>query len=111
MVEVKTRMDKGGRVVVPAAFRKALELKPGDEVRLVLEEGQANSITLLVTSATSSAKAKSKAQGPTDENEARRKRIAAAIEQAQAVVAKYVPEGRSLSEELIQERRQEAANE
>ncbi len=56
------------------------------------------------------AEAENKAQGPNEEKGARRKRIAAAIEHAQAVVANYVPVGRSLSEELIQERRREAAN-
>ena len=34
-----------------------------------------------------------------------------AVKQAQALIRRYVPEGRNLSEELIQERREEAARE
>jgi AbrB family looped-hinge helix DNA binding protein len=36
---MKTTIREGGRLVIPAAYRKALGLKPGDEVLLVLEEG------------------------------------------------------------------------
>lgn len=80
MSEVKTRMSKDGRLVVPATFRKALGIKPGDEVVMVLEEGE-----LRVLGARQ------------------------AIARAQSLVRRYVPEGRSLSQELIQERRDEAS--
>lgn len=80
MSEVKTRMSKDGRLVVPATFRKALGIKPGDEVVMVLEEGE-----LRVLGARQ------------------------AIARAQSLVRRYVPEGRSLSQELIQERREEAS--
>ncbi len=80
MSEVKARMSKDGRLVVPSTFRKALGLKPGDEVVMILEEGE-----LRVLGARQ------------------------AIARAQALVRRYVPEGRSLSQELIQERREEAS--
>ncbi len=79
MGELKTRIREGGRLVIPAAYRKALGLKPGDEVVLVLEEGE---IRVVGTRQ--------------------------AVVRAQALVRRYVPEGRSLSQELIQERREEA---
>jgi AbrB family looped-hinge helix DNA binding protein len=79
--KMKTKICQGGRLVIPAAFRKALGLKPGDEVLLILEEGEIRLI--------------SKHQ---------------AIARAQTLVRRYVPEDRSLSEELIRERREEASH-
>jgi len=55
-------------------------IKPGDEVVMVLEEGE-----LRVLGARQ------------------------AIARAQSLVRRYVPEGRCLSQELIQERREEAS--
>ena len=80
MPEVKTTIGEGGRIVIPAEYRRVLGLKPGDEVVLVLGEGEVRLIT---------------PQG--------------AVRQAQALVRRYVSRGRRLSEELIQERREEAA--
>lgn len=79
MSEIKTKLGEGGRLVIPAEYRKALGLKPGDEVVLVLEEGEVRLLTL------------------------RR-----AIQRAQALVRRYIPEGRRLTEELLQNRREEA---
>jgi antitoxin PrlF len=79
MSEVKTKIGDGGRLVIPAKYRKALGLKSGDEVVLLLEERE---IRIVSTHQ--------------------------AIKQAQTLVRRYVPKGRSLSEELIQERREEA---
>ena len=76
---IKTKMGEGGRLVIPAGYRKALGLKPGDDVVLFLEEGEIRIVT------------------------ARQ-----AIQRAQALVRRYVPKGHSLSEELIRERREEA---
>ena len=75
-----TKIDKGGRVIIPAEYRKALSLKAGDEVMLLLDDGELRIMT------------------PEQ-----------AIRLAQEIVRRYVPEGRSLSEELIHERREEAA--
>ena len=79
MSELKTKIGEGGRLVIPAAYRKALGIKPGDEVVLALEEGE---IRVLSTRH--------------------------AIARAQSLVRRYVPKGRSLSEELVRERREEA---
>lgn len=77
---MKTIIREGGRLVIPAAYRKALGLKPGDEVLLVLEDGEIRVVS-----------------------------TRQAIARAQTLLRRYVPKGRSLSEELIQERREEAA--
>jgi len=79
---MKTVVGEGGRIVIPANYRKAMGIKPGDNVILNLQDDE-----LRVISA--------------------RK----AILRAQAIVRKYVGEGRSLSEELIQERRRETNRE
>lgn len=71
-----------GRIVIPVQYRRALQIEPGDEVRLKIENGELRVIGKK-----------------------------AAIEQAQALVRKFVPEGVSLSDELITERRAEAARE
>ncbi len=76
------KMSEGGRVVIPAAIRKALELKEGDTVLWDLVDGEARLTT-------------------------RRERL----RRAQDLVRQYVPEGVSLVDELIAERRAEAARE
>ncbi len=78
-MNTKTKIDKGGRVVIPAEYRKALGLKAGDDVILVLENGEIRLMT------------------PQE-----------AVRQVQELVSRYIPKGRSLSEELIRERREEA---
>jgi len=77
---MKTTIREGGRLVIPAVYRKALGLKPGDEVLLTLEDGEIRVVS-----------------------------TRQAVARAQALVRKYVPKDRSLSEELIRERREEAA--
>jgi AbrB family looped-hinge helix DNA binding protein len=79
MERILTKMGEGGRLVIPAEYRKALGVKPGDELVLVLEE---NSLRVLT---------------PRE-----------GIRRAQALVRAYVPEGVRLSDELIEERRREA---
>jgi AbrB family looped-hinge helix DNA binding protein len=78
-IPMKTKLREGGRLVIPASYRKALGLKTGDEVLLLLENDE---IRLIST---------------------RR-----AVAQAQTMLRRYIPEGRTLSEELIKERREEA---
>ena len=82
MKSVRTHLGKGGRIVLPAAYRHAMRLHPGDEVVLVLDD---KGLRLLP---------------PTH-----------AVKQAQALVRQFVPAGRRLAKELIQERRQEAKRE
>ena len=79
---VRTRVSEGGRIVIPAEFREALGLAVGDEVRLRLDDGEIRIFTL-----------------------------EHAIRRAQELVRRYVPEGVSLVDELIAERRAEAARE
>ena len=77
---MKTTIREGGRLVIPAAYRKALGLKPGDEVLLSLEDGEIRVVS-----------------------------TRQAVARAQTLVRRYIPKGRSLSEELIKERQEEAA--
>ena len=80
--QVVTRIAPGGRVVIPAAIRKELDLAVGDQVLLRLEEGE-----LRVSS---------------------RKQ---AIERLQQRLRELTKDKRSLADELIAERRLEAARE
>lgn len=82
MAQVKTRLAEGGRVVIPAEFRRALGLRVGDEVIVRLVDGEVHIFTLQQ-----------------------------AIRRAQEIVRRHVPEGRSLVDELIAERRAESARE
>lgn len=76
----RTKLTEGGRVVIPAEFRRALGVQVGDELILRLENGELRLLTL-----------------------------DRAIAQAQEAVRKYVLAGRSLVDELLAERRAEAA--
>ena len=80
--ETKTRVSENGRVVIPAAFRKALGIEIGDEVDLRIDDDE-----LRITT--------------------RRRRIQRARERAR----KYLPKGVSLSKELLAERREAASHE
>lgn len=76
------KMTEGGRIVISAEYRKALGLKVGDKVVLRLEDGGVPISTLDT-----------------------------AIRRAQEFVRQYVPEGYSLVDELIADRRAEAERE
>ena len=78
---MKTTIREGGRLVIPSAYRKALGLKPGDEVLLSLEDGEIRVVS-----------------------------TRQAVARAQALVRRYIPKGRKLSDELIKDRREEAAH-
>lgn len=79
---IKTRLGPDGRVVIPAAFRESLGLKEGDVLFARLEGGE---IALLTPKA--------------------------AMRRAQAIVRRFIPEGVSLVDELIEDRRREAKRE
>ena len=83
-MKLKTRMrvNENGRLVIPAAFRKRLGIRVGDEVVLQIQDDELRITTL--------------------------KRH---IERAQRLVRKHVKPGTSLVEELIAERREAARNE
>ncbi len=82
MPDIRTRVAEGGRIVLPAEYRRALGLRVGDEVILHLENGAVRILT------------------PQE-----------AIRRAQALVRRNVPQDRSLADELIAERRAAAADE
>ena len=79
---VRTTIGPGGRVVIPAAYRKALEVKEGDYIVMHMDGEELRVVN--------------------DEKE---------FERAREVLAQYVPEGVSLVDELIADRRREAAAE
>jgi len=83
MIAEVTQLTNGNRVIIPAAIRKSLELRIRDAVTLVLQN---NGEVRLLTQAE-------------------------AIRQAQQLVRQQVPADRSLVEELLAERRKEAASE
>ncbi len=76
------RITEGGRIVIPAEFRRALGLNVGDELLMQLEDGELRLFTL--------------EQG---------------IKRAQETYRKYVPADRDLVDELIRERHAEAERE
>ena len=82
MQQSATKVDRHGRVVIPVEYRRALGLREGDAVVIQLDDGALRILTR-----------------------------AQAIRRAQEIVAKYVSPGRSLVDELIAERRAEAARE
>jgi AbrB family looped-hinge helix DNA binding protein len=82
MTESRTRIGKGGRIVIPSRYRRAIGAGEGDVIILSLEE---NGLRILTPQQ--------------------------AIRQAQELVRKYVPAGRSLAGELLEERRREAERE
>lgn len=81
MNNVRTKLGQGGRIVLPAQFRKAMGVKPGDELIMAMKDGEVRVFTRQ-----------------------------AAIKRAQGML-KHIAPGRSLADELIQERRSEAARE
>ena len=81
-METRTQIGKGGRLVVPAKLRKTLNIQAGDEIVVRLED---DSLRLIP--------------------------MQRAVRRAQKVVGRYVPEGVSLVDELIQARREAARHE
>lgn len=82
MEDIHSTIAEGGRIVIPADYRRALGLKVGDKVILRMADGEVHILT-------------------------RRQ----AIKKAQALVRKHVSDRKSLVRELMRERRGEAANE
>ena len=78
MYQIKTKLGDGGRIVIPAEYREAMGLHVGDEVILRLEGKELHIFTLKQ-----------------------------AIWRAQELVNRYIPQERSLADELIAERRLE----
>jgi AbrB family looped-hinge helix DNA binding protein len=80
--ESLTHINENGRVVIPAAFRRALGLRSGDKIVLRIENNELRITTL-------------------------RQRLA----KAQEIVRRHVPATESLVDELIAERREAARRE
>ena len=81
MPQTMTHIHRGGRIVIPAAYRRALGLKPGDFVLVTLEDGSLRVV-------------------PRDY----------AIMEAQRLVREFVGKA-NLANELLEERRAEASRE
>ena len=79
MLDVRAKLAEGGRIVIPVEYRQALGLHVGDEVIIRLEDGEVRIFT------------------PQQ-----------AIKRAQELVRRYVSEERSLSDELLEERKMES---
>jgi AbrB family looped-hinge helix DNA binding protein len=83
MATARARIDKGGRMLIPARLRRELGIAAGDAVVLEIKGG-----------------------------ELRVRPYKKAIEEAQAIIRKYIPDrDRSLVDELIEQRRREAERE
>jgi AbrB family looped-hinge helix DNA binding protein len=76
------RINENGRIVIPASFRKALGINPGDEVFLRLEDDELRVTTMKLR-----------------------------IARAQRHARRYIKAGVSLVDELIAERREAARRE
>lgn len=80
--ESHTRINENGRVVIPASFRRALGIQPGETVVLRIEDNELRITTL-------------------------RQHLA----KARQLVQKHVPSTTSLVDELIAERREASRRE
>lgn len=83
MADFATHVTSGGRLVIPAKVRKALGIRYGDEVLIRLDE-QAGEVRIMT----------------------RRDRV----KRAQSLVSSQLEGHRSLAEELVEERHNEADN-
>jgi AbrB family looped-hinge helix DNA binding protein len=82
MTETRLRISENGRVVIPASFRKALGVKAGDELVLLVEDDELRITTL-------------------------KRRL----QRAQRLVRQHVKPSASLVDELIAERREASRRE
>jgi AbrB family looped-hinge helix DNA binding protein len=82
MSGLSAKIADGGRIVIPAEYRRALGLEVGDEVVIRMEDGGLRILTR-----------------------------SEAVRRAQSIVRRHVKKGRSLVNELSAERRAEAERE
>ena len=82
MLQAKAKLNANGRVVIPAAVRRALDLRPGDELILRVEDGELRLST-------------------------RRQ----ALVRARRMIRRYIPGDEDLTQSLIDDRRKEAERE
>jgi AbrB family looped-hinge helix DNA binding protein len=81
-MQAKAKLNANGRVVIPAPVRKALDLRPGDELIMRVEDGELRLST--------------------------RRR---ALERARRMIRQYIPDDVDLTQSLIDDRRAEAERE
>jgi len=82
LAPAKLRLGPDGRVLIPATFREALGISEGDTLVASIVDGELHLLT-----------------------------IEAAVRRAQAIVRQFVPEGVSLVDELLEDRRREVERE
>ncbi len=82
MQEHRAKINENGRLVIPAVYRKALDIKAGDEVILRLDKDE-----LHISS------------------------VKHALKRARQLVKQYIKSDVNLTDSLISERRQEALHE
>lgn len=82
MNEFRTKIGQNGRMLVPAECRAAMNLSVGDEITILVDDGEATFFTL-------------------DH----------AVKRAQSTMKKYLKKDESLSDQLIADRRKESKNE
>jgi len=82
MLQAKAKLNANGRVVIPATLRKALDLRPGDELIMRIDNGELRLST-------------------------RRQALA----RARRMVRRYIPGDEDLTQSLIDDRRKEAEGE
>ena len=80
--QIRAKVGEGGRIIIPAEYRKALGMQAGTSIVIRLEDGELRIFT-----------------------------VREGIRRAQELVRQFVPEGVSLVDALIAERRAEAARE
>jgi len=78
----RVKIVEGGKLVIPAAMRRELGIGTGDTVLVDIDGG-----------------------------ELRVRSVSWAVERARAILRRYVPEGASLADELVSDRRREAGRE
>ncbi len=82
MLHAKAKLNANGRVVIPAAVRKALDLRSGDELLMRVEEGELRLST-------------------------RRQALA----RARRMIRRYIQSDEDLTQSLIDDRREQAERE
>ena len=82
MSAVRLKLGEGGRISLPAAHRRQLGLRPGDDLIVQLEDGAIRVTTPKL-----------------------------AIERARCILGRYIQAKESLADSLIADRRAEAARE
>ena len=81
-MQARAKLNANGRVVIPAAVRKALDLRPGDKLIMRIEDGELRLST-------------------------RRQALA----RARRMIRQYIPTDEDLTQRLIDDRRKEAERE